>query len=188
MTDRSLRAMKTRKKLFQSAAKLIDKHGYDNVTIEEICRKAGVSVGAFYHYFNSKTDIIVELFKQIDNYYEENVTPELSGDASADLETFFRYYAKFHIEHGYEHTCMVLKIQNDLFLDKGRYMHVLLLKLTEDARAGGAFGEDADPVMVADYLLVIARGLLFDWALARGGHDLIEKMDRYIKLGKKSFV
>jgi len=188
LTDRSLRAMKTRKKLFQSAAKLVDKHGYNNVTIEDICRKAGVSVGAFYHYFNTKSDIIVELFRQIDNYYEENVTPKLSGDASADIEIFFRYYAQFHIEHGYEHTSMILKIQNDLFLDRSRYMHILLHRLVEGANASGVFGEGADPEVIADYMLVIARGLLFDWALARGEHDLVDKMGRYIKLAIRSFA
>ena len=188
ITDRSLRAIKTRKKLYQSAAKLIEKHGYNNVTIEEICRKAGVSVGAFYHYFNSKSDIIVEFFKQIDYYYEEKVQPEFTRDASANIDIFFRYYAIFHMDQGYEHTSMIIRVQADFFLDQTRYMHIKLNELINAAKAEGVFRDDADPAIVADYLLVVARGLLFDWALARGEHDLVEKMDAYIKLAKKSLA
>lgn len=36
------------------------KKGYDNITIEEISKKAGGSVGAFYHYFRSKNDIFLK--------------------------------------------------------------------------------------------------------------------------------
>ena len=187
VTDRSLRAIKTRKKLFLSAAKLIDRYGYDNVTVEKICQKAGVSVGAFYHYYSSKTDIIVEFFKQIDYYYEERVEPELSGDAAADIETFFFHYAKFHVDQGYDHTSMMVKIQSDFFLDKTRYMHVKLIELVENAKADNVFDKEADAALIADYLLVVARGLLFDWSLARGEHDLIEKMKAYIKLAILSF-
>jgi len=187
LTERSLRALQTKKKLFRSAAKLIDSHGYDNVTIEDICRKAGVSVGAFYHYYNSKSDIIVEFFKEIDYYYEEKVVPELTKNAAANIEIFFRYYAKFHVEQGIGHTSMVIKIQHDFFLDKKRYMHVKLNELINAAIAEGVFRADANVVLIEDYLLVVARGLLFDWSLTRGEYDLVAKMDRYIKLAMLSF-
>jgi len=186
LTDRSLRAIKTRKKLFYNAAKLINAYGYDNVTIEEICKKAGVSVGAFYHYFNSKSDIMVELFKQIDYYYEETVAPEFSGDVAADIDTFFRYYAKFHVEQGHEPTGTILKTQGEFFLDKDRYMYVCLHRLVNAAIADGMFGDGTTEDLVVDYLLIVARGLLFDWVLARGKYDLAAKMDEYIALAKKS--
>ena len=186
-TDRSLRALKTKKKLFQSAAKLIDKLGYDNVTIEDICRKANVSVGAFYHYYKSKSDIILEFFKQIDYYYEEIVLPEFTDDAAANIETFFRYYAKFHADQGYGHTSMVVKIQNDFFLDKSRFMHVKLNEIIEAAKSQGVFKTDEDAKTIGDFLLVIARGLLFDWSLARGGYDLVAKTGAYIKLAMLAF-
>ena len=186
-TDRSIRAQKTKRKLFQSAAKLVEKHGYDNVTIEDICRKANVSVGAYYHYYDSKTDIIVEIFRQIDDYYETKVTPLFTGDASADIDTFFRYYAVFHVDQGYEHTRMIIKAQTEMFLDKTRYMHVKLLELVEAAKAGGVFAGDADSELIAGFLLVVARGLLFDWSLSRGDYDMAEKMDKYITVAKRSF-
>ncbi|MDR3364692.1 MAG: TetR/AcrR family transcriptional regulator [Clostridiales Family XIII bacterium] len=187
VTDRAMRAMKTKKKLFQSAVKLIDKYGYGNVTVEDICRKAGVSVGAYYHYYHSKSDIIVEFFKQIDYYYEENVEPEFTGGAAGDIEIFFRHYAKFHVDRGYEHTSMVLKVQHDFFLDKSRYMYTRLMSLVTAAKDGGAFGGGEKPERIADFLLIVARGMLFDWALAHGGYDLAEKMGLYVRRAMLAF-
>ena len=188
MTVRSLRAQKTKKKLFQSAAKLMDKYGYENVTIEDICRKAGVSIGAFYHYYNSKSDIIMEVFKQIDYYFEEMVAPGFTDDAVANIKTFFHHYAQFHVNQGYGHTSMVVKIQNSFFLDKSRYIHIKLNELVASAKTQGAFISDENDETIADFFLVVARGMLFDWSLARGEYDLIEKMDAYIGLAISSFA
>ena len=188
VTDRSIRAMKTKKKLFQSAEKLVAKYGYDNVTIEDICRKAGVSVGAYYHYYNSKSDIIVEFFKEIDLYYEEKVNPNFSGAADSDIDIFFQYYAMFHVDQGCDHTSMIIRVQSDFYLDKTRYMYKKLIELVNAAQATGTFSKDPDPALIADYLLIVARGMLFDWVLTHGEYDLIAKMGAYIKLAKKSFL
>ena len=187
VTDRSLRAIRTRKKLYQSAEKLIDKHGYDNVTIEDICKKANVSVGAFYHYFSSKMDIIVEIFRQIDDYFEDNVGHVPGENAYETIEAFFRHYAKFHTDQGVGHTGRILKADGALFLDKTRYTYTRLIELVAVAKADGVFNKDADPGAVVDYLLAIARGLLFDWTLSRGEYDLEAKMAAYIKLAMGSF-
>ncbi len=49
----------TRHKLMQTATELIWDSNYDNVGIAEICQKAGVTKGAFYHHFSSKADLFV---------------------------------------------------------------------------------------------------------------------------------
>jgi AcrR family transcriptional regulator len=185
--DRAARAQKTKKRLFQSAAKLIDKYGYDKVTIADISRKAGVSVGAFYHYYDSKTDIIVEFFKQIDVYYENVVEKEMTGDPDADLDLFFRHYAKYHVKQGVAHTSMIIKVQSPFFLDKTRYQRRKLAEIIGRAKAQGLAAEAYTVDQIADYMLVIARGLLFDWVLAQGEYDLIEKMREYISLSRRVF-
>ena len=79
-TSRQLQAQKTKRKIYNAAVELFNKHGFDNTTIEDISRKAGVSVGAFYHYYPSKTDIYSELYKKIDEYYENTVEEQLKSD------------------------------------------------------------------------------------------------------------
>ena len=47
MTPRKEQAAKTRQEIFDTAIELFDRKGYEKVSINEICKKAGVSTGAF---------------------------------------------------------------------------------------------------------------------------------------------
>jgi len=45
---------KTRDKLLDSAIGLMRRQGYAGTTVDQICERAGVTKGAFFHYFGSK--------------------------------------------------------------------------------------------------------------------------------------
>jgi TetR/AcrR family transcriptional regulator, transcriptional repressor for nem operon len=49
--------MTTRDKLLAAALKLILAKGYPGTAVDEMCEKAGVSKGSFYHFFKSKEDL-----------------------------------------------------------------------------------------------------------------------------------
>ncbi len=55
------RARRTHEKLLASAGALFMKHGFRSVQVPEIARDAGLSVGAFYRYFDDKRAIVLEL-------------------------------------------------------------------------------------------------------------------------------
>ncbi len=61
LTKRKLQAVETRQKIYEAAKSLMDKHGYDSVSIDDIVREAGVARGSFYVYFLSKEDLLVYL-------------------------------------------------------------------------------------------------------------------------------
>lgn len=185
--DRVSQAQKTKKKIFLSASKLIDKYGYNQVTIADISKKAGVSVGAFYHYYDSKTDIIVEFFKQIDVYYEDVVEKQMTGDPDADIETFFYHYAKYHVDQGLEHTSMIIRIQSPFFLDNKRYLPQKLVSIIDQAKKTGRASEQFSSELLVNYFMTVARGLLFDWVLTQGEYDLPERMTEYISMSKQAF-
>ncbi len=48
----------TRDTIITTAARLFSTNGYENTSIQEIIDSVGVSKGAFYHYFKSKSDIL----------------------------------------------------------------------------------------------------------------------------------
>ena len=50
---RKEKATKTKRKIFETAVRLIKENGYNNVTISEICKSAGVAKGSFYVHYNS---------------------------------------------------------------------------------------------------------------------------------------
>jgi AcrR family transcriptional regulator len=51
----------TRASILAAATACLAERGYDATSVGEICRRAGVSKGAFYHHFPSKHALFLEL-------------------------------------------------------------------------------------------------------------------------------
>ena len=54
----------TKQKLIDTARELIWSESYNSVSVDEICKKADVKKGSFYHYFPSKSDLAIETIDQ----------------------------------------------------------------------------------------------------------------------------
>jgi len=50
-----------RKNIVESARKLFNRHGFDNVSVQQIMAGAGLTHGGFYSYFKSKSDLYTEV-------------------------------------------------------------------------------------------------------------------------------
>src|SRR5579863_9942620 len=50
-----------RKKIVQSARRLFNRHGFDGVSLQQVMAGAGLTHGGFYSYFESKSDLYVEV-------------------------------------------------------------------------------------------------------------------------------
>lgn len=60
----------TRQKLLDTAKDLLWTSSYGAVSVDDICKKAGVKKGSFYHYFPSKQDLALEV---IEEYYQYKI-------------------------------------------------------------------------------------------------------------------
>ena len=60
--SRKDKAADTKKRIFETSVALIKSKGYDNVTISEICKAAGLAKGSFYVHYKSKEDIVRESY------------------------------------------------------------------------------------------------------------------------------
>jgi AcrR family transcriptional regulator len=52
---------KVKKAIIDSARKLFNRHGFENVSLQQIMAGAGLTHGGFYSYFKSKSDLYVEV-------------------------------------------------------------------------------------------------------------------------------
>jgi TetR/AcrR family transcriptional repressor of nem operon len=50
-----------RKKIVESARRLFNRHGFDGVSVKQIMAGAGLTHGGFYSYFETKSDLYVEV-------------------------------------------------------------------------------------------------------------------------------
>src|SRR5512135_1945561 len=55
------RSEETRSRILDAAIKLFSSRGYNQASVDDICREAGISKGAFYHHFKSKQALFLAL-------------------------------------------------------------------------------------------------------------------------------
>lgn len=177
LTLRQAQAIRTKNRIYNAAISLMDEKGFNNTSIEEISKKAGVSVGAFYHYYKSKHDIFFETYKIFDDYLANEVEPLLTQDEAYDkIVTVFKYYARYNNNRGLDAVRQLYNTQNKFFIDKNRYIYSLLGKVIRAGQEGDELMQDMTPESIADYLLVMARGVIYDWLMHDAEYSLEEVM------------
>ena len=85
----------------EAMVQLILRDGIDGASVSKIARVAGVSPSTIYVYYNSKEDMLAEVFQECSrqsyHYLMERVTPGMGG---GDLiEAIVRGYFAFSVEH-----------------------------------------------------------------------------------------
>jgi TetR/AcrR family fatty acid metabolism transcriptional regulator len=185
LTRRQEKAIETKNRIYTAAIDLMDRKGFEKITIADISKKAGVSVGAFYHYFKSKNDILAEIFFKADEYFSSEVLPVLSVNTKSvpnKLVEYFDYYAKFNIASGVEMTQQLFNPKIKFFIKKGRSMLTILQDLIGEGQEKQEIRTDSTPEELARFLLILARGIVFEWSLYDGRYDLRATMRRYIEV------
>ena len=59
-----LRSKNTKNSILKAAAICFAEKGYDKTDVDEICRKANLTKGAFYHHFSSKQELFLNMLDQ----------------------------------------------------------------------------------------------------------------------------
>lgn len=77
------RTSDTREKLLAAAIELISGQSYGSVSVDDICERAGVKKGSFYHFFPSKEDLAVDAYEaywqtEVQPWYERTFRPDIA--------------------------------------------------------------------------------------------------------------
>ena len=86
----------TRYALLKAVVQLSKEQDYDSVTVRQICQRAGVSNGAFYHHYSGKDQLVLQAFLDFDRA----VTPDLVRQCESlspldSLYFMFRQYLEY---------------------------------------------------------------------------------------------
>lgn len=186
LTSRDKQAIETKNKIFKTGIDLIRDYGIDSITINQITKKANVSVGTFYHYYTSKLDLFMDLYRSADKYYEDEISQKVKGlPYKEQVKLFFREYALIAEKNGIELTRKMYVADNELFISREEGMHRVLLDIVSAAKNAGLIKNtinEKTPAEIKDELFLIARGTIFDWALNKGSYSLTDKMDSLLDI------
>ncbi len=189
MTQRTLNAMETKNTLFSVALSLFARYGFENVTVDEVTRKAGVSKGTFYTHFETKESVLVEQFHMIDQHYDE-ILQTIPEDASAGdrlllLIGAMTYYCAnvcgievMRVVYASQiNASRTVKILNN----KDRKLYIHLGEIVAQGRKTGEFLTAMPDDEVVEWLMRSARGLIYDWCLYNNEMDLEVEGRKYFK-------
>lgn len=180
---RKEQAEETRHRIYTSAIELMEENGFGNFTIEDISKRAGVSVGAFYHYFDSKNDILAEIFYRADDYFSTHVVSSLNDKSITEqLIEYFDHYAKFNVDCGVETTQQIFNPKIKFFIEEGRPMLKMLEDLIHKGQEKNEIRKDTEAKELVEYLLTMARGIVFEWSVYDGTYDLEARMHKFMEI------
>ena len=196
LTWRQSQALTTKKKLYKSAVSLFSQKGYNDVTVDEICKKCKVSKGAFYAHFSSKHDIIVEQSKGSDQAQQEYFDSMPADIPNAErLVLFMRFLGDNVVRNkGYEVMRIIyaaeLSNKNSprYITDERRPLYACIEKIIESGQKNGEFSTELPPKDVSQMLVNLVRGALFDWLITAGQGDLPERITSLTKLSLSGLI
>ncbi|MDR2824929.1 MAG: TetR/AcrR family transcriptional regulator [Prevotellaceae bacterium] len=81
----------TREHIITTSLKLFLQKNFKEVTMKEIVDAAGLSKGAFYHYFESKEKVFEEVVK---HFYNHFLISDYSNFPKTSLKDFYKHYIK----------------------------------------------------------------------------------------------
>ena len=179
------KSKETKERIFQAAKEILQKNGYENLSIKNICEVAGVSNGSFYHHFKTKDDLL--------SYYIEeqpSINPELldvpSGKEAAKeaIVEVYLNYASYCEELGVDFIAGYYNPRNQALNPDIRterpYPIVTVQQYLEKAADAGAIQLKLPIVEVVTDIRMLVIGNAFEWALRNGEVDMKENMRRSI--------
>jgi AcrR family transcriptional regulator len=160
-----------RRQILDAAIRVFARQGFHSCRVSDIADEAGVAYGLVYHYFDSKDQVLNELFKErwsllltaIEEVDERPIEPRAKLDAVAGF-----------IIDSYRHDPDLMKViivevtraANSFgrtHLAEIRAAYRLIEKIVADAQAAGVFRQDVDAGFAAMWFYGAIEQLLSGW-------------------------
>lgn len=112
-------------KIYNATAKLIKNKDYNDISISEIIKEAGISRSTFYVYFKTKDEILIQICDDIfDHIFSKSLSKEKEHDYSKSLSKDLTHLVEHSFHHFFEDKELILAILNSsgsqIFLSKLR--------------------------------------------------------------------
>lgn len=178
---------KTKHKIFRTAIRLFKEEGYDNVTVDEIVKEAGIAKGTFYIYFETKAQIVAEIFMEMDIFYEDSMKKIENLTSSIEkIRLLFEDIIDIQNNYvGYDLSVIGYRTQLETHMeysmDKKRTIYRYVTALVKEGQSKGEINKDELPEYYAKILLRSVRGAIYEWCLSNNNYDFAEDSKKYLR-------
>lgn len=185
LSKQQLKSKETKEKIFQAAKRILQKNGYENLSIKNICEEAGVSNGSFYHHFKTKDDLLsyyIEDQPSMDSGLLE--VPKNIDEAENAIVGVYLNYAKYCRTLGVEFIAGYYTPHNQALNPTIRterpYPIVTVQNYLEKAVAANAIKLKLSISDIVTDIRMLVIGNVFEWAMTNGHADFEGNITRSI--------
>lgn len=186
LSKQQLKSRETKTRIFNAAKRILQKQGYEELSIKNICEEAGVSNGSFYHHFKTKDDLL--------SYYIEeqpSINPDLLDLPSNKEEA---KEAIIYVYLNYVHYCQELGVEfmsnyytpknqslNPLIRTERPYPIVTVRNYLQKCMDAGIVVLNSPLEEVTTDIRMIVIGNVFEWCLKNGNADFEKNLRRSLE-------
>ena len=154
MATQEQRKAETKRKLINAAKKLFDKHGFEEVSVNEIVKKANVAKGTFYQHYETKVDILADVVRDVGEVkFKEALAAVANGAPALDiLDRFINAQCEWFEANEKVAEAIImagLRTVGQELQEKHRHSRVFLAKLMMLAQQQQVVREELDPDEIA---------------------------------------
>ena len=170
----------TKEALLTAAIGLFQKHGFENITIDDICKEIDVTKTAFYYYYKSKDELIRDYFSTDNMLSSEELASILSANDYANqvlsiIETRIRHVTRAGATLTKELYRIYLKDEVIPLLPEQDGLSDIVTSLIERAQQEGQIKRTSSPKILGNSLCCLSNGIVLKWIMAGGKFDVINE-------------
>jgi TetR/AcrR family fatty acid metabolism transcriptional regulator len=180
-----------RRQILDAAIRVFARQGFHSTRVSDIADEAGVAYGLVYHYFNSKEEVLNELFSERWSLLLAAIDEADGGGASPREK--LEAVAGFIVD-SYRHDPELMKViivevtraANSFgrtHLPEIRRAYESIAKIVSDGQDEGAFRREVDPTFASMFFYGAIEQLLSGWIF-----DLIPASDTGFEQAKRFVV
>lgn len=180
------KSRETKEKIFRAAKCILQKKGYEDLSIKNICEEAGVSNGSFYHHFKTKDDLLsyyIEDQPKIDPdllELPENVLGVKEGIIQVYMN-YVRYCRELGVEFMAEYYDTKNQALNASIRTERPYPIVTVQTYVEKAIDAGIVTLNVEIEEFTTDIRMIVIGNVFEWCIKHGDADFERNMSRSLR-------
>lgn len=167
----------THNKIITTVTDMLGTTPFEAITIRDICKKCDISIGTFYHHFQSKEEILQMEYEYFDNTLKEHFLAEKSFNNSREKLLYLFEVELLSIRDiGHYAATQIFRTQllfdKPFILEENRFFYEELT--TTAAKYLLEYHIKKSPQTLIEELLRISRGNIYDWCLHHGSYNLVE--------------
>ncbi len=163
---------KTRKdRIMDAALRIFAEKGFQNATITEISKEAGVSEATIYEYFGTKEDLLFAIPEKISNetFDETSKVIPFIKDVEGKMRAMLLSYVQlYQLNPHYSALVLLQLMSNKRFRQTPAHAAIRrsahrLLDCIREGIADGTFKKDANPYLIRSMLMGTIEHLFIHW-------------------------